>query len=259
MTLDFEPKLVDYAKLWAQRGGLEASEFGVLDPGYAATQVFGNELDSARFFLYLFRRFGLPLGKHYNARKEACNYCFTTPHPDVYLRVSIRAYAEAGGLFGYATTPELGNAVREETQKFIEAWHEEKAKWAAAGKVPEKDATTRFRKAFPQKWQALSDIGGPLRQECRQAFLAVFIDFLRPTSIGDTYFNAVGEIDSRRLRWNGDDDDSGDDEEVSYKGRPVAEYADSYFPIVDTKVKPRVRRTKTRACPVCQAICKEID
>lgn len=223
----FEPKHVDIFKLLDKHKKLDIAGFDTLDPGAVAEKIFGPDLKSSDLFLYLFRRFGIPLSESHDDYKEACSYWFTTPEPDLFLCVSIKAGAGACTAFGYVLTQELSQSVRREIDDLTKAWRDEKAAWIAANDIPESEADERYKQEFPDKWEEIGKLGGPLCRQCNEALTAVFKDFLRPTYIRDEYFNVLGVVTSEDFEIN-IDERTGDDVTL-YKGFLTADYAVSYM------------------------------
>jgi hypothetical protein len=219
----FEPELVDFRALWEQYNSMiDAASLGILDPGEIAEKVYGPSLDSACLFLYLFRRFGLPADNVRDNYKEACAFTFTTPHQEVFLRVSINGGKDTNTSFSYAVPLALGKAVRKETAQLAAIWRDERDTWAATGNIPEKNRTIRYKEACPEKYEALGRLCGPIQEECNTALHVVLQDFLRPVYIRDHYFNVLGEINPTLLEY----DDAANI--TLYDGKQIAEYCTPY-------------------------------
>jgi hypothetical protein len=223
----FETKQVDILELLKKHKKLDIAGFGTLYPGAVAEEVFGPSLKSSDLFLYLFRRFGMPRNESHDDYKEACAYWFTTLNPDLFLHVSIKAGADTCTAFGYVLTQELSRAVRREIDDLAKAWREEKAAWIAANDIPESEADDRYKQQFPEKWEEIGNLAGPLCRKCNEALTAVFKDFLRPTYIRDEYFNVLGVVYPEEFEYKVGE---GTVVEMTlYKGLPLADYAVSYM------------------------------
>ncbi|MDR2650032.1 MAG: hypothetical protein LBB94_10010 [Clostridiales bacterium] len=218
MSNIFEPQLADIIELLRKFGKMDIAAFGTLDPGVLAERVYDLDLDSAKLFLYLFRRFGLPLNKDHDDYKEACVYYFTTPNPEVFLYVSIKGSLRTNCYFGYAISQSISMQIRKETDKLAAAWRRERDTWISNNNIPADQAPELYESSFPEKMMELHSLCGPLQEKCNEALLTVLRDFLRPVNIRDVYFNAKGNIDIRELEYDEDNEIS------SFQGMPVADY-----------------------------------
>jgi hypothetical protein len=236
----FEPQKVNFWTTWKRFGGMDAAAFGTLNPGKLAEQVFGEEMEAAQLFLYLFRRFGPPIDAD-DEYKIAAAYCLTTPRDDTFLRIAIHGSNSTGIHFGYAVTHEIGDRLRAEDNEYQKSWHQEKDAWFAANGIVIPDASFEtywskegdqiredYQKALdaycaahPGKREELYDPPVPLKTEVNEALLVTIRDLQRPVNIRDIYFNPLGRIEDGDFD---EADDDGEDWEVTYKGLPVAKY-----------------------------------
>jgi hypothetical protein len=214
-------------------------------PGNLAEQVFGEKTDSARLFLYMYRRFGPPVDTC-DEYKVAAVYYLTTPRPDVFLNVSVYGGGITCLFFGYALSGDLVVGIRREEHDAEDAWRAEQAEWCRANGIAVPDridwvsATYEEVQEYHQKRTAAFDaycaanpgkederrnFRSPLRAAVEDALLVTIRDFERPTYIRDVYFNPSGEVDDAAFEVV--DDNYAASEEYAplrYKDIPVAEY-----------------------------------
>ncbi|MDL2279043.1 hypothetical protein LJC15_00060 [Desulfovibrio sp. OttesenSCG-928-G11] len=257
-TPAFETQMVDILDVWKSNNNAMQSAMGfTLDPGSCAVEVFGDNLDSASLFLYLFRRFGAPVDP-IDDFKQCAEYSFTTPRPDLWLGVSITPTNDTRMLFRYTITADLAGCLQDEARALVVAWHAEKDRWCREQgmdlpelpPLPTKEtckteeewdaallalmdarekhkdtldeAFKLYTSAHPEKLDELHNACGPLKKECHQALLAALRDLKRATWCRDMYFNPHGRLTDADI-------DFDEESETSFAlGRPVAAYADPF-------------------------------
>lgn len=107
-------------------GRVTGAGAGWFDPTKIAEQLYGNAWKpyqmKAEAMLYLFRRFGYPIGG-WDEYKQGCSYTLTTPMKGVYLTSGL-------GSFGYLLSESLDKRVRQERYAPGWAWDNALKAWA---------------------------------------------------------------------------------------------------------------------------------
>lgn len=205
--MKFETKKIDLDDLpfgWDKIFWAGASS---IDPGRIVQGVFGERMSASDMFMYIFRRFGAPSSAG-DTFKSGGEYIFTTPMDGLYLTAGVKGSNYTSVLFGYLTTQEFENRLRDERQAHVRAWHDAFSEWRKANDISEKgfrrdedytaskkarDAAFKaYDEAFPGINEELHQKAGPLREEVTAALLSTANDLMRPTNIRDAYFNILG-------------------------------------------------------------------
>jgi hypothetical protein len=233
-------KKINFWTTWRQFGGMDGAPVSTVNPGKLAEQVFGEKMEAAQLFFYLYRRFGPPIDAD-DDYKIAATYSLTTPRDDTFLRIAIHGSDRTSIHFGFAVTHEIGDRLRTEDDEYHKAWHAAKAAWFAANGIviPDVSFGTYWSKegdqiredhqkaldaycaAHPGKREELYDPPAPLKTEVNEALLVTIRDLQRPVNIRDIYFNPLGRIADQDFDKA---DEDGEDWEATYKGLPVAKF-----------------------------------
>lgn len=171
---------------------------GLVNPGLLAESVLGDTLPFGQLFAYCYRRFGPPNapGDDY---KEIAQYMLTTPMEGVFIWVSIRPSTSPRFQFGYMVDEALHSRAladdRRQNERRIaefDAWMERRKKGSSTDTAARREAWWDFIKENPEPTGSARP-RGPMRS-IELALIASIRELLRPISVRDSYFNAVGDI-----------------------------------------------------------------
>lgn len=183
--------------------GYEGATLGLWDPSAIANAALGADPTPEALFTYCYRRFGQPLCPSDQDKELAC-YLLTTPMPDVFLVISIRAPGCSAGSFGYLVEGEIfWSALREyeaanlARRKAFDRWLAQRDVAPGTGEEARVAAWREFETHHPRRDHA-NQRG--ILGKVHRALRASIKELARPTSVRDSYFNALGPVDEGDVR-----------------------------------------------------------
>lgn len=183
------------------------ASMGVVAPGRLAMEVLGKELHYGLLFAYLFRRFGFP-NSEADPHKEIAKYLLTTPMPELFLEVSVKANTSTSLLFGYVMPSSMEAQLQAEHDEDLDQFHVNFLAWRKAkGYVLPRDVgeeydyredNRQFKKVLELyiadggvHYQNLAS--GPVTGAVLEALRATLLDIKTPVGVRDRMFSAVDE------------------------------------------------------------------
>jgi hypothetical protein len=104
---------------------------GAVRPGDIASTVLGEEINFGVLFAYCFRRFGFPNQGGYGF-DDIASYQLTTPIPDVFLQVYIKATIRTSLLFGFTMSCDIEEQLHQEHRDCNKKYHADFLAWRQA-------------------------------------------------------------------------------------------------------------------------------
>lgn len=204
--MKFETEKINLDDLPFGRDKIFRAGAATVDPGRIVQDVFGENMSASDMFMYLFRRFGSP-SRAGDSFKSGGEYILTTSMEDLYLVASVGCSDYTPVLFGYLTTRDFEDRLREEDDAQVRAWHATFKKWREERGGPEeafkegafvsgmderKSVFKVYVEEFPDIEDELHKKDGLLCKGAATALLATANDLMRPTNIRDGWFNILG-------------------------------------------------------------------